>query len=650
MSRICYSQNFEDVILWRVLNHVQDGRYLDIGAQDPHEHSVSKSFHLAGWRGVHVEATPHYAQALRENRLGDVVIQAVVGDGTGLASFFVFSDTGLSTGISSIADGHHRAGRSFERIEVPTISLESLLDQFGGEQLHWLKIDVEGMEESVLKSWGEAKCRPWVIVIEAIEPITLERRDQQWRRLLEGRNYTDVMFDGVNLFFLADEHAELASLFSAPANYLDPFWLPADHWTAVKAAEQSAAAAAERERAIAERDARLSAMASEQSVLANDLQTARDQQLEALKASERQTAHFATVEADLIALSLTKTAQIDALATQLGTSSNQIGTLIGQVGASIAQIEALTAQLAASAVQLGLKDDALNRAGDRQAEATAAINSLRREIVNAHAELATRAQLLLQADQIVALARERIKPWHIRIAKRFSPSGRRKFAQLRFAIAAWHLAPQSIDQANNKSTKFEGNAMDMFSFDDRNPYERVDTLAELCSFSDLDFIRCAYVTILGRQPDPSGEAAYIRRLRAGSAKLSIIGDLRRSSEGKQHDPGIAGLDRALRKHRHATLPVVGWFVRQVTGRVGEGPIERSIRILENKLDTDRKISTQRFSLLHHLVFHIDQKVALLDNIVKPQIDRGMTSVKDVAEAVTANDGNWQSAMRNVLDN
>ena len=54
---ISYAQNFEDVILWRALKHVENGFYIDIGAQDPVIDSVSRGFYEKGWRGLHVEPT-----------------------------------------------------------------------------------------------------------------------------------------------------------------------------------------------------------------------------------------------------------------------------------------------------------------------------------------------------------------------------------------------------------------------------------------------------------------------------------------------------------------------------------------------------------------------------------------------------------------
>lgn len=192
--------------------------------------------------------------------------------------------------------------------------------------------------------------------------------------------------------------------------------------------------------------------------------------------------------------------------------------------------------------------------------------------------------------------------------------------------------------------------MELFSFDDRNPYMRANSLDELCSFYDVDFVRCAYITILGRQPDPSGEAAYLRRLRAGANKLSILNDLRRSSEGKSHDPGIAGLDRALRKQHHANLPFVGWFIRQLTGRAGHGPIERSLRMLESNLAIDRDLASRRFAHLNHYVEMIDRKMDMLENMLRATMGRGSTTPSDIADSEGMKEGSWELALHKALDN
>ena len=43
MKFVSYEQNFEDVMLWRALKHVENGFYIDVGANDPTTESVTKS-------------------------------------------------------------------------------------------------------------------------------------------------------------------------------------------------------------------------------------------------------------------------------------------------------------------------------------------------------------------------------------------------------------------------------------------------------------------------------------------------------------------------------------------------------------------------------------------------------------------------------
>jgi hypothetical protein len=41
---VSYAQNFEDVMLWRAFRDVEQGFYVDLGAQDPLVDSVSLAF------------------------------------------------------------------------------------------------------------------------------------------------------------------------------------------------------------------------------------------------------------------------------------------------------------------------------------------------------------------------------------------------------------------------------------------------------------------------------------------------------------------------------------------------------------------------------------------------------------------------------
>ena len=213
-----------DVILWRALKHVERGVYVDVGAQDPYVDSVSLAFYEHGWRGLHVDASPYYADLLRKARPDEIVIEAVIGGSEGSITFFEFPNTGLGTGNQSIAELNEAQGYSAERLEVSCRTLDDVLAQLAGGDIHWLKIDVEGMEADVIASW-RSDVRPWVLVVEATLPNTQTPNHDAWEKNLLSRGYAFVYFDGLNRFYVHNSHRELEVYFGAGPNYFDNFHL-----------------------------------------------------------------------------------------------------------------------------------------------------------------------------------------------------------------------------------------------------------------------------------------------------------------------------------------------------------------------------------------------------------------------------------------
>lgn len=222
MSFTSYAQNFEDVVLWRALKHVQNGLYVDVGAQHPVVDSISKAFYERGWRGIHIEPVPEYAELLRKDRPDETVLQVALADIDGTLELNVISGTGLSTAVDAYAQ-RYRVERVFDhrRIQVPAMTLTSALRLLAGKDVHWLKIDVEGLEEKVLKGWDSQNLRPWVMVVEATIPNSTETDFTSWDPILTEADYRFVYFDGLNRFYVAKEHIELAKWFSTPPNIFD---------------------------------------------------------------------------------------------------------------------------------------------------------------------------------------------------------------------------------------------------------------------------------------------------------------------------------------------------------------------------------------------------------------------------------------------
>jgi FkbM family methyltransferase len=218
-----YVQNLEDVMLWRALRDVGPGFYIDIGAQDPLVDSVSLAFHERGWRGIHVEPNAQFAELLWQQRPGDVVVQAAVGDVAGLITLHVIPGSGLSTADPDIAAQHRQRGFDVQTTTVPSLRLSAIFDACGSEEIHWLKLDIEGFEATALSSWGNSPRRPWIVVVESTLPLTQIESSTEWEPMLLKRGYEPVYFDGLNRFYLAGDRSSLRADFAAPPNYFDHF-------------------------------------------------------------------------------------------------------------------------------------------------------------------------------------------------------------------------------------------------------------------------------------------------------------------------------------------------------------------------------------------------------------------------------------------
>lgn len=225
MTFISYAQNFEDVMLWRALKHVENGFYIDVGAQDPVIDSVSLAFYERGWRGVHVEPSPQYSARLRKARPDENVMQVAIGCQNEPIVFYEFKDTGLSTGDATIAYNHQKTGHQYSEIVVQVLSMDALLEGIGSQEVHWLKLDVEGLETSVLQSWKNSSLLPWVLVIESTRPLTQEESYSEWESILITKGYCYVYFDGLNRYYVSADHKYLVSAFKSPPNIFDDFVL-----------------------------------------------------------------------------------------------------------------------------------------------------------------------------------------------------------------------------------------------------------------------------------------------------------------------------------------------------------------------------------------------------------------------------------------
>jgi hypothetical protein len=84
--------------------------------------------------------------------------------------------------------------------------------------------------------------------------------------------------------------------------------------------------------------------------------------------------------------------------------------------------------------------------------------------------------------------------------------------------------------------------------------------SELLMHHDLDFVVCAYRTVLHREPDPEGRATWLALLRGGNGKVELLRRLRRSDEAQRIGEPFDGFDRLLRWQKYARIPLLGRII------------------------------------------------------------------------------------------
>jgi FkbM family methyltransferase len=215
-----YTHSCEDVLLLRALSQVKAGFYIDVGACDPVMESVTKVFYDRGWCGLNIEPNPAFLDRLRQQRPRDSNVGVAASDHAGLAQFTIIEGTGLSTLDADQA--RLSAADQFSRhtISVATETLATLWTTWvpEGQEVHFLKIDVEGAEHKVIAGADWKRHRPWILVIEATVPRTTTASHAAWEPDVLAAGYLPACFDGLNRYYVAREKAELLTAFDRPAN------------------------------------------------------------------------------------------------------------------------------------------------------------------------------------------------------------------------------------------------------------------------------------------------------------------------------------------------------------------------------------------------------------------------------------------------
>lgn len=214
--RTTYAQSGEDVIISYILRVIgkqfQDVTYLDLGANHAKELSNTYALYCKGARGVLVEANPKLIPELKLNRSEDVIINKCVSDNSeGKLTFYVMSGDGLSTSdYESVKEVMERnpSISIAETIEIQSISVSDILENYFSEAPTVINIDIEGQEMNILYQLDFNKCRPTIIIIEVIEYsqfINKAQKNETILSFMKDKGYVEYAYTGINSIFVDEK-------------------------------------------------------------------------------------------------------------------------------------------------------------------------------------------------------------------------------------------------------------------------------------------------------------------------------------------------------------------------------------------------------------------------------------------------------------
>jgi len=134
-------------------------------------------------------------------------------------------NTGLSTLDKDIAQQHIANGYLLEIEKIKVMTLATIYEKYiqPSQEVHFLKIDVEGLEKEVIQGNKWEHYQPWIVLVEAISPTNYQETYQNWEHLLISAGYCFIYSDLLNRFYISPKHPELRSAFNYPPNIFDGF-------------------------------------------------------------------------------------------------------------------------------------------------------------------------------------------------------------------------------------------------------------------------------------------------------------------------------------------------------------------------------------------------------------------------------------------
>lgn len=180
-EKASYSQSGEDLIMDHVITDLQLSlpTYIDIGAHHPRYINNTFLMYTKGSRGINIEPDPGLFNVFQQMRSEDTNLNIGIGAERGEADFYIMNEPALNTFMKSEAEAVAKENPSYKISRVCKVKLRTVQDVISqhsnGVFPDVLSIDVEGLDETILRSMNYEAGAPKIMCVETVSFSTKGR-------------------------------------------------------------------------------------------------------------------------------------------------------------------------------------------------------------------------------------------------------------------------------------------------------------------------------------------------------------------------------------------------------------------------------------------------------------------------------------------
>lgn len=205
------SQYGEDLWAYDLFAGQSSGFFIEVGAFDGYNLSVTYALEAIGWNGLLIEALPHRYEKCKVRRPNSRVVHSALGrkNSSGTVDFINVSDEygGMLSFVDAKGDHAKRVEQwkyPTTKLTVPITSMDELLKEHTGP-IDLAIIDVEGAELDVLDGFDLYKHKPRALILEE----NSGGRDTRLMNYMSTKPYTHAGYLGVNQLWVRTDEEKL---------------------------------------------------------------------------------------------------------------------------------------------------------------------------------------------------------------------------------------------------------------------------------------------------------------------------------------------------------------------------------------------------------------------------------------------------------